>query len=170
MKLNVERIEEDPKPQELGGWAHAAAADALEGAVQSLEGEITLRRADESVFVEGEVQAVVHRACDRCGAQVICTIGGEMDLAYVPANRGGNASREVFGGDMDVGFYAEGSLDLGDVLREYFALTTPDRLACDLAAVSVAPGATCQATLIAKKSEEKPVDPRFAALKGLKLD
>jgi uncharacterized metal-binding protein YceD (DUF177 family) len=170
MKLNLERVEEEAKEQELGKWAEGAAAASLEGTVQGLEGELFVRRTEDSIFIEGEVNAVVQRSCDRCGADVVCRIGGELDLTYVPAKRGGNANREVHGGDMDVGFYTEGSLDLGDVLREHFALSLPDRLACDLAEVSLAPGAKCQADMIATESKEKPVDPRFSALKGLKLN
>ena len=170
MKLNVERLKEDPQPQELGDWVKPAAAESLEGEVQSVAGELFVHRLDRSVFVEGEIHATVLRPCDRCGASVIAVVGGEIDLTYVPTTVESGASREVGGGDMDVGFYTEGSIDLADVLREHCALSTPDRLACDVAAVSLAPGATCQAHLIAKEPEEKPVDSRFSALKGLKLD
>ncbi len=170
MKLRIDRIEEDPREQELGDWANAPVGESLEGAVQSLEGRLVVRRVEESVFVRGEVRASVQRNCDRCGAAIVANLGGPVELTYVPAERGGTISRELHGGELEVGFYQDGAVDLADVLREHFALSIPDRLACDVAGVSLAPGAKCQAQLLAKETEAKPVDPRFAALKGLKLD
>jgi len=170
VKLSIDRIEEDPREHELGDWAKGPVGESVGGDVGSLEGWLEVRRVDESVFVQGEVHASVERSCDRCGALIIARLGGPMKLAYVPSERGGTISREVHGGEMEIGFYEEGVVDLADVLREHFALCIPDRLACDLAGVSLAPGAKCRAQLLAKEPEAKPVDPRFAALKGLKLD
>ena len=170
MKLNVERIEEDFDEHPLGDWGQAATAQSLEGKVEVIEGSLFVKRMDESIFVEGDLKVRVQRECDRCGAPVIWLLESELKLAYVPAEASGTANREIFGGDLDVGFYAGGSIDLADVLREHFALSTPDRLACDVVGVSLATGAKCQSKLILKESEVKPVDTRFAALKGLKLD
>ena len=78
MKLRIDRIEEDPREQELGDWANAPVGESLEGAVQSLEGRLVVRRVEESVFVRGEVRASVQRNCDRCGAAIVANLGGPV--------------------------------------------------------------------------------------------
>jgi uncharacterized metal-binding protein YceD (DUF177 family) len=163
MKIRLDQIPTAGLEVELDGrekWALEAASEALEGQVSRVDARLDFRVIEKTILISGEAWAQVERGCDRCGSGLNARIGGPLELAYIP---GGKHQ------DMGSRFYLHGNVELGAVLQEHFALTTPGRLACEALGVRLADGESC----LAPKSSpepEKSVDPRFAALRGLKLD
>jgi uncharacterized metal-binding protein YceD (DUF177 family) len=173
MKIRLDQIPTAGLEVELDGrekWALEAASEALEGQVSRVDARLDFRVIEKTILISGEAWAQVERGCDRCGSGLNARIGGPLELAYIPGGKHQDmGSRELANEDMDVGFYLHGNVELGAVLQEHFALTTPGRLACEALGVRLADGESC----LAPKSSpepEKSVDPRFAALRGLKLD
>ena len=149
-------------------WARAAASLALDGEVERLEGELTLVPASDRglVSVSGVLFAERSASCDRCGEP--CTHGArvEVQLLYAPEARddesfdGGEI--ELAAEDLDLGWYADGALDLASVLGEALALEVPSRIRC-------ANGEECDkrtaALLAAAGRSGNPGHPAFAALR-----
>jgi len=171
MKIRLDRIPDagfDVHP--LGAWAAKAAGAALEGTTSRLDGRLNLVAYGDEIRVTGFLDVEVRRPCDRCAVDLVVEHSGPVDLHYVPAgSRDSDESRSLAGDELDIGFYADGALDLAAVVGEYFALSTPGRLACEVPGARVADGGSCGA-LEDGVEPEKPVDPRFAVLAGLKLD
>ena len=173
MKIRLDQIPTAGLEVELDGrekWALEAASDALEGKATRVEALLDFQVIERTILISGEAWAELERGCDRCGSGLLARIGGPLKLAYIPGGKQGDqGSRELAGEDMDVGFYTQGNIELSAVLQEHFALAAPGRLACEALGVRLADGESC----LAPKSSpepEKSVDPRFAALQGLKLD
>jgi uncharacterized metal-binding protein YceD (DUF177 family) len=154
---------------EMGPWALRAASEGLDGEVRALAGRLELNVFGAEVRATGALEAVRVGACDRCTGAIEARIGGPIDLVFVPSGSRGDASRELASDEMDVGFYEEGAVDLGALVREHFALLRPIRLACDSAGVRPLGGEPC-APSMPQPEDDTAVDPRFAALAGLKFD
>lgn len=119
-------------------WSVEAATTSLERPPSVLDGTITLRRASTKgvIQVDVKVDARCEAACDRCGEP--CDLGVQLDtrLLFAPeesgsaAYDGGELELELEAGDLDLGWYTGGEIDLGDVLREALALALPSRVVC----------------------------------------
>lgn len=171
MKVRLDQIPDDGfEIPELGEWAQTAAGIALEGRAQSLEGHLHLIAYGDEIRVTGSLAVVARRPCDRCAVDLVVDLGGPVDLHYVPAGSRatGESTRSLHNDELDIGFYPAGEIDLAAVVEEYFALVAPGRLACEVPGARVADGESCGAPKVGVETE-KPVDPRFAVLAGLKL-
>ena len=76
--------------------------------------------------------------------------------------------RRTTAGELEMGFYEEGELNLALVIQEHLALQLPQQVTCDLSGVTPAEGVSpCTPDLL--KPPERGPDPRWAALAALKL-
>jgi len=148
-------------------WVRQAATTALDGAPTEIAGALDIQRASDRglVTVTGTAAAWREATCDRCGEP--CRQGAEVDvsLLYAPAARddetfaGGEI--ELAASDLDVGWYDNGALELGDVLGEALALELPPRIRC-------ADEAECDKrtdALLAGGRSGEPGHPALAALR-----
>lgn len=173
MKLLIERISDDGETlrfDDVGPWALAAAAEALEGEVKRLDGVLQISREGDVVRASGELFAEVTRDCDRCAKTGTWRLGGPLDLRYAPLPSMQQTEVDLEEADLDLGFYTEGAINLDAVLAEHFALALPLRLTCDTPGLVQTEGEPCSPSSYGAASREKPVDPRFAVLKGLKIN
>jgi len=149
-------------------WAKDAASEALDGAAEVVEGELTLIPASDRglIHVKGRVSARRSAGCDRCGEP--CDHGAQVDvqLLYAPEARddesfdGGEI--ELSAEELDVGWYRDGGIDLASVLGEALALELPSRIRC--ADVEECDKRTA-ALLAAAGRSGTPGHPAFAALR-----
>jgi len=111
-------------------WAAQAVEVALEAAPTALAVDLLFQERGGVVFVTGDVQAETARICDRCGQTVALVLSSKVDLKYVPADSHDSGAAELAAGDLDVGWFADGAIDAGDVLSEAIALALPSRVVC----------------------------------------
>jgi uncharacterized metal-binding protein YceD (DUF177 family) len=114
-------------------WARQAAERALEAPALRLGGQITVHAPEalRRVRVEVRVNAAAVRACDRCGEDTELDVVAEGSLTYHPEEQGPKAEEvRLSEEEMDVGWYAEGQIDVADVLSEALALALPSRVTC----------------------------------------
>jgi len=145
-------------------WAVDAATSALDLRPDRLDGLITLQRATGKGVVRIGVRATAaaDSVCDRCGEA--CTLTADVDtvLLYAPSESEGRAFEgeiELDADDLDVGWYTDGHIALGEILQEALALALPARVVCaDVPACDKRTDA-----LLTPASAERP----FAALLGL---
>ncbi|MCB9763232.1 MAG: DUF177 domain-containing protein [Alphaproteobacteria bacterium] len=172
MQLSVDQIPAegvDLSLHDAPPWAVDAASEGLSGQVQHLTGHLHVTRVEDLVRVRGELSARASRSCDRCGEDGELTIGGPVELDYVPSSGLTDGVHDLQAAELDLGFYDGGVLDLVAVVQEHFALALPFRLACDVPGFVLADGQPCTWQDPSVKAD-KPIDPRFAVLQGLKLD
>lgn len=129
-----------------------------------------------TVFVQGAVEGTVAIACSRCVGPVAIRFDERVRVTYVPAAEAPEASAgasddegvELTSDELDVFPYDGEIVDLGPLLREQFVLAVPFAPLCKDDCAGLCPQCGVDRNLTACACE-RPADPRFAALAGLKL-
>jgi uncharacterized protein len=127
------------------------------------------KKAGTSYRVTGTVRATLQLECGRCLEDFPLPIDASFELRYVPQSEdaAAEAEREITEDDLTTAFYAEGMLDLTDLVREQFQLALPMKPLCAQSCRGLC--SECGANLNRTECNCKPVweDPRLAPLKGL---
>jgi uncharacterized protein len=127
------------------------------------------RKAGTAYRVSGTVRTTLQLQCGRCLEDFPLPIDAAFDLRYVPQseNAAAEAEREITEDDLTTAFYAEGMLDLIDLMREQFQLALPMKPLCAQSCRGLC--SQCGANLNRTDCGCKPVweDPRLAPLKSL---
>jgi uncharacterized protein len=128
------------------------------------------------VFAAGTFKGYLTVACSRCVGPVKLTLDETLRVTFMPPGEmpqeedetATEEGAEVPEGDLDVFPYDGDKIDLEPLFREQFVLAVPFAPLCAEDCKGLCPQCgidrntgTC--------SCEKPIDPRLAALKGLKL-
>jgi uncharacterized protein len=128
-----------------------------------------VEKAGSDVYrVTGRVSTRLELECGRCVEPFEIEVDAPFELRYVPqAENAGEAEREIAEDDLTTAFYAEGVLDVADLLREQFLLALPMKPLCSEACRGLC--VVCGTNLNRTTCDCKPrwEDPRLAALKGL---
>jgi uncharacterized protein len=173
MEINVGQIKEDEgltlSHRYEEGEPRLGGDDSRLIGQTGIEARIT--RDGEKVRLTGRLEAAVEINCDRCLKPLTVPVEQSFDLLYVPPLRAGGANdeKELGTDDLDVGFYQGQTIELDDVVREQIELALPmTRLCaddcqglCSECGVNLNEGECGCAT--------KQTDPRWDALKGLKI-
>lgn len=118
-------------------WARDAAKESLDHPPTSLDGHLLLAIASKRqglVRIDTSFVATTEVECDRCSEPVIFTLDDTMHLLYAPEEAGGEAfdggEIDLSADDLDIGWYTDGHIVAGDVLREALTLAQPPRIVC----------------------------------------
>lgn len=123
-----------------GAWADPCAAEGAGGPVADLTGNIRLERYDRSIFASGTLSGVATVPCARCLTPLTLPISGTFACLYTPLSeipeRGEDdegdpeVPADLAGRVDEFGEYDGIALDLGSVVREFFALEAPPQPRC----------------------------------------
>lgn len=134
----------------------------------------------DNVHATGSMKGEIVVACSRCvgpakvaiDEDVHVTFMPEAELAATRAEAGDGAGDgegvELAGEDLDVFAYDGEHVDLEPLIREQLVLAVPYAPLCREECKGLCPQCGVDKN-VERCSCEKPLDPRFAALKGLKL-
>jgi uncharacterized protein len=133
-----------------------------------------------TVFAAGTISGHVRVACGRCVGPADIKFDEKLRVTFLPKSEMDEVDTtleskleseegvELAEGDLDLFGYDGESVDLEPLLREQLILAVPYAPLCKEDCLGLCP--TCGADRnLAPCHCEKPVDPRFEALKGLKL-
>ncbi len=160
-------------------WARKAAGEGLGGEVKAFAGTFAITRHGKHAAVVGEMHAVGEVACDRCGAPLVVSLGGELSCLYSPLSALPERTSDDEGLPRppvsldfeveDVGEFDGENLDLAQVVREWFTVERPARLVC--ADVDPDSDSSCRDRFrsLAGPVTAPPVDPRLAVLSKLNV-
>jgi uncharacterized protein len=174
-------------PSKLVGEAVAGLPmrEALDDAAKAGSGvlEVDLYADGTHVFASGTLKGELTVACSRCIGPVTLTLDEPVHVTFMPRSELASLSddddvpaaadadddgAEVASEDVDVFPYDGEKVDLEPLVREQFVLAVPYAPLCKEACAGL-----CPQCGIDKNREacacEAPPDPRFAALRGLKL-
>jgi len=166
----------DVSPAQVADWLRGLPMrDALgEGDAQAGEGhaELDLYADGSHVFAAGQFDGHLHVACSRCVGPVRLEVHDKLRVTFMPPGEMPEEEEEegveVRAEDLDVFPFDGETVDLEPLLREQFVLAVPFAPLCREDCKGLCP--QCGIDLnTGTCSCEKPVDPRLAALKGLKL-
>lgn len=138
--LNLEAIPPHGLVVSPGPWAVAPCQDGAEGSCEKVEGSLKITRHGVHIFVRGQLKAAVQLRCDRCGKALDWQIEGPLSCLYSPLSEVPERGEEdedtpplpvkLDEHVEDLGEYSGTSLDLRDVVREFFSLERPTSLRC----------------------------------------
>jgi uncharacterized protein len=136
--------------------------------------ELDLYAEGPHAFASGTFKGHVTIACSRCVSEVQLEIDERLRVTFLPPaempkdDDESEEGAEVTEGDLDVFAFDGETIDLEPLFREQFVLAVPFAPVCREDCKGLCPqcgidlnSGTC--------SCEQPIDPRLAALKGLKL-
>lgn len=86
----------------------------------------------EVVVVKGNLGADIELQCSRCLKDYKSMLSIPVDVVYHPVDElRGEDKHELKGGEMDMGFYSAGELDMIDLMREQIMLNIPMKPLCN---------------------------------------
>jgi uncharacterized protein len=151
-------------------------ADALEGTdadlaatTGSIRAELTRDR-DENVFARGDLKALVTLPCASCLGPALVKVSAPIKMTFVADGDEPAASDDPLD-DVDVATHDGETVDLAPIVREQIILALPMSPHCRDNCAGLCP--TCGQNRNERDCGHKPAaleDPRFAALKNLKLE
>jgi uncharacterized protein len=154
--------------------------DALDGEAATLEDggtvEVELYGDGENVHATGKVKGKVTVACSRCVGPVGIQLDEPLHVTFLPAHAmpaeldedSADEGVELAENDLDVYSYDGETVDLEPLVREQFVLAVPFAPLCREDCLGLCPQCGADRNH-APCTCEKPGDPRFLALQGLKL-
>jgi uncharacterized protein len=132
-----------------------------------VEGSAELLGATQEIRIRGRLTVRMEAECDRCLEIASFPLETNFDLFYRPdASEGDEVMLDE--GEVEVGFYEGGGLELNDVLREQVLLALPMQRVCQEACKGICPVCGQNRNQVECGCQLRPVDDRWAALKNLK--
>jgi uncharacterized protein len=119
--------------------------------------------------VDGEINADVELECSRCLQPVAQTLNFQFRASFVaPENYSEAKETELRADDLEIAILESNDIDVAELVREQILLNLPAQVYCAEDCKGLCPQCGANRNLIDCKCEEKEIDPRWAALKGLK--
>ncbi len=123
----------------------------------------------QDIRVRGEYSGDFTLACARCLDPVPEHLEGSFDLIYRPLGvDAGKDEHSITTSETEIGYYQGDGLELADVLREQVLLSLPARALCSEECKGLCPNCGQNLNSGTCDCDNKPVDPRWNALAGLK--
>lgn len=173
MKIHIDRIPDaglniaETRPPE---WL-VNFADLLKGGSETIEKPVAItvriEKLASQVRIKGEIVAEVKCTCARCAAPIVKTIRAPVDAYFVPEKHRGDPEIN----DEDEGFatYRGEEIDFADHLRGQLALYYPMRFLCREDCKGICQRCGADLNNEPCKCAAAAGDPRWDALKKLKL-
>ena len=125
--VRIDTLGEQPRPMHIAAEPEERAALAARFgllALDRLEAELTLSRNGEEIAAQGTLQAAIVQACVASGAPVPATLAAPFDILFRPqAAADADEEIELSESEMDVVFYEQAAIDIGEAVAETLALS-----------------------------------------------
>jgi len=129
-----------------------------------------LKNTGGEVRIQGRYTIELKAVCDRCLIDVRLPLDMAFDLFYQPAARiARDEEVEIHEGEVEIGFYQGGGLELADILREQILLALPMQRVCSEDCKGICP--VCGANRNQKNCDchVSPVNDQWGALRKLEI-
>jgi len=137
--------------------------------LQSAEIDL-MKKENETVLLQGELQAVVQFLCDRCAEQFDYVLCCDFHYFFKVGEDSSIYEQELECNEEDFNtvYLDEPVIDIGEILREQALLAAPEWKICSEGCKGLCPG--CGAVLAYEtcRCESIPADSPFAVLKNFK--
>jgi uncharacterized protein len=143
-------------------------ATATSGVFKEARLKLRIEKLNEDVFIRGDVTAGLEVQCSRCLRDFKDRVSVSLNLAYSPVEVLKRAeTHELDPGEMEVGFYVEDELDLGEISREQILLNIPMKPLCSESCKGICPDCGVDLNEGDCGCDRRHVDHRFQMLEKL---
>jgi len=141
---------------------------SFEGPLQS---EARVRKAGQSVLINGRVQATLQLQCVRCLKEFYYPISSGFELTLLPLKEASSAEEaELSEEDMEANFYQGGEIHLSEIACEQIFLEIPFKPLCQEDCKGLCPTCGKDLNLGSCECVREEFGSGFSALQKLKLD
>ena len=134
----------------------------------SIEGN--LRRGIAQTSVQGKISARIEAECSRCLQVADVSLDFPFEAVFVTAeNYTQEKEAELRTDDLEVSVFEGDKIDLTELAREQILLNLPSQVLCREDCQGLCQKCGANLNLIDCNCEEEKIDPRWSALKNLKL-
>jgi len=120
--------------------------------------------------VQGKISGKIEIECNRCLQAAEMHLEFPFDAVFVTAeNYTQEKEAELKAGDLEVSIFEGDKLDLTELTREQILLNLPTQVFCREDCQGLCQKCGANLNLIDCNCEEEKIDPRWSALKNLKL-
>jgi uncharacterized protein len=172
-ELEVRKVEFSqqlaPETLDLGQELRQSGVLNTKGRAELLKENRGGKNIVEDIRVLGNFSTTVEVRCARCIDPVPTKVGGDFDLLYRPLGvDAGKDERSINEAETEIGYYSGDGIQLEDVLREQILLALPLRVVCSEGCRGICAGCGNNLNVERCACEERPPDPRWAALADIK--
>lgn len=131
---------------------------------------LDLTKADGNVFVSGDIKTGISVPCSRCLNEFVLPFETDFSVFYM-IGKEEETEKELKPGDIDVNYLSGPELDTTEMVLAQITLEMPMQPLCKPECKGLCP--RCGADLNRGECgcpQEEKVDPRFAKLKGFKVE
>jgi uncharacterized protein len=150
-------------PEWLENVPELSSGDEESGLTSKIDIDIELTKVLREVTVLGDVSFSMVVPCSRCLEPVKLEISIPIRLLLSPSDKVNDDE------DVDHETYAGEEVDLDDYLMEQIAMSLPVKVVCDTECKGLCPKCGINLNNATCDCEKEWADPRFAALKNLKI-
>lgn len=129
-----------------------------------------IEHSGDEVRVKGRYTVEMRSECDRCLKQARFALDAGFDLFYKPVSVIAREEEvEIDEGEAEIGFYANGGLELDDILREQVLLALPMQRVCSDLCRGICPVCGQNRNDAECKCSIESSDDRWGALRKLRM-
>ena len=171
MRIEVENLKDKAE-----AFSHSYAPEEVEledeaaRLVAPAEVNGSASRKGEEVRLRGKIATEIELLCGRCLAPARSPLELEFDTRFIPQSEaaGETDNVELLTEDMGLAAFEGDSIDLDELVREQILLALPVKVVCSEGCRGFCAGCGKNLNVEACTCEERPPDPRWAALADIK--
>jgi len=170
MRIELEKLEGG-----RGSFAHVYRPEEIETIdervrlTQPVQVKGGVKRSGNEVFVNGHVETRAQLECDRCLKPVELPVSADFELEYITGAEYESSSAAALNEEeMSVSVFDGESIDVDEIVKEQVLLAVPARMLCREECKGICPECGIDRNSGQCNCAAEEVDPRWAALKGLK--
>lgn len=175
MKININTIPEDGldiQTTKDRNWLQTilGAVGESDFALDEIRITCNVRKLQQSVFLNGAIETVIHMTCSRCLETAILPVSAPFRYTLVPATPEESREEiELSEEDLEYGYYEGDIVDCDPLIYEQIVLQIPIKVLCMEDCRGLCPGCGTNLNLGACNCPSDRIDERLAVLKKLKL-
>lgn len=133
------------------------------------KGKVT--NSDLRTVVDGEIETEVELSCNRCLKAIPQKLEFSFKNAYILAEDYTKEEEyELEKQELEISIFEGGEIDLKRIAGEQIALALPTKIVCETDCKGLCEKCGANLNLTECKCKENEIDPRWSALKNLKID
>ncbi len=173
MKININSIPEEGlelRETKDRSWLPALFGDTVvdDFSLEEVKVSCHIRKLEQTVFLSGTVETVIHMLCSRCLETAELPINVPFRYTLMPALDESREEVELTEDDLEYGIYEGESVDCDPLIYEQIVLQIPMKVLCREDCRGLCPQCGANLNLGACPCPEKAIDERLAVLKKFK--
>jgi uncharacterized protein len=174
LKINVMNIPEEGLNIQFSkneSWSRDifSEKEKLSYSLNRVDVSAVLKRIQETLYLEGNIQTVVEMGCSRCLESARLPIHAIFKYVLTPAQAEHQEEKELCTEDLDFVYYQDDLIDLDPLVAEQIILQIPMKLLCQEDCKGLCPRCGINRNTSSCQCHEEQVDSRLAVLKKLKV-